>query len=59
MSWFGVVCNMTFIGRLKGVDASSLHAQYFEEYVFLSDMPICRRAEVGNFYLWTIVSIND
>jgi len=49
MSWFGMVRVMTFIGRLKGVDGSSLHAQYFEEYVFLSDMPICRRAEVGNF----------
>jgi glycosyltransferase involved in cell wall biosynthesis len=27
---------MTFIGRLEGVDAPSLHAQYFEEYVLLS-----------------------
>jgi hypothetical protein len=49
VSWFGVVCVMMFIGRLEGVDASSLHAQYFKEYVFLSDMPICRRAEVGSF----------
>jgi len=36
MSWFGMVCVMTFIGRLEGVDASSLHAQYFEEYMLLS-----------------------
>jgi hypothetical protein len=36
MSWFSVVCVMTFIGRLEGVDASSLHAQYFEEYADMS-----------------------
>jgi len=31
-----MVCAMTFIGRLEGVNAPSLHAQYFEEYVLLS-----------------------
>jgi glycosyltransferase involved in cell wall biosynthesis len=31
-----MVYAMTFIGRLEGVDAPSLHAQYFEEYVLLS-----------------------
>jgi len=31
-----MVCVMTFIGRLEGVDAPSLHAQYFEEYALLS-----------------------
>jgi len=36
MPWFGMVCAMTFIGRLEGVNAPSLHAQYFEEYVLLS-----------------------
>ncbi len=28
---------MTFIGRLEGFEAPSLHAQYFEEYVLLSN----------------------
>jgi len=31
-----MVYAMTFIGRLEGVDAPSLYAQYFEEYVLLS-----------------------
>jgi glycosyltransferase involved in cell wall biosynthesis len=31
-----MVYAMTFIGRLEGIDAPSLHAQYFEEYVLLS-----------------------
>jgi glycosyltransferase involved in cell wall biosynthesis len=31
-----MICVMTFIGRLEGVDAPSLYAQYFEEYVLLS-----------------------
>lgn len=36
MPKFSMVCVMTFIGRLEGVDAPSLHAQYFEEYALLS-----------------------
>jgi glycosyltransferase involved in cell wall biosynthesis len=36
MLWFGMVYAMTFIGRLEGIDAPTLHAQYFEEYVLLS-----------------------
>ena len=36
MFWVVMVYVMTFIGRLEGVDAPSLHAQYFEEYVLLS-----------------------
>ena len=31
-----MICVMTFIGRLEGVDAPNLHSQYFEEYVLLS-----------------------